>query len=66
MATHQFSGAVLVVRRGTVLLDQGYGWAAVLRRMPNTPASKYRFGSVTKQFTALAILLVQAQGKFHI
>src|SRR5579871_2760547 len=45
VAKHQFSGAVLVVRRGVVLLDKGYGWADATRHLPNTPATEYRIGS---------------------
>ena len=34
--------------------------------MPNTPATKFRLGSITKQFTAASILLLQERGKLNI
>ena len=58
-----FTGAVLVARNGEILLSQGYGWADRDNQIPNTPQTKYRLGSVTKQFTAMAVLILQTQGK---
>src|SRR5260370_6311586 len=64
---HQvFSGTVLIAQNGKILLDKGYGWANQGKRMPNQPGTRFRIGSVTKQFTAMAILLLQEQGKLHI
>ena len=61
-----FTGAVLVARNGEVLLRQGYGLADRERNIPNTPQTKYRLGSITKQFTAMAILMLQAQDKLNV
>ena len=61
-----FTGAVLVARNGEVLLSQGYGLADREKNLPNTPQTKYRLGSITKQFTAMAILLLQAQDKLKV
>ena len=61
-----FTGAVLVARNGEVLLSQGYGLADRDKNLPNTPQTKYRLGSITKQFTAMAILLLQAQDKLNV
>jgi CubicO group peptidase (beta-lactamase class C family) len=61
-----FTGAVLVARDGEVLFSQGYGLADRDKHLPNTPQTKYRLGSITKQFTALAILLLQAQNKLKV
>ena len=58
-----FTGAVLVARNGEVLLSEGYGLADRDKNLPNTPQTKYRLGSITKQFTAMAILMLQAQNK---
>src|SRR5260370_6037846 len=61
-----FSGTVLIAQNGKILLDKGYGWADQGKRAPNQPGTKFRIGSVTKQFTAMAILLLQEQGKLHV
>jgi CubicO group peptidase (beta-lactamase class C family) len=66
-AQHQvFSGTVLIAQNGKILLDKGYGWADQGKRMPNQPGTRFRIGSVTKQFTAMAILLLQEQGRLHV
>ena len=61
-----FTGAVLVAQNGEVLFSQGYGLADRDKNLPNTPQTKYRLGSITKQFTAMAILMLQAQGKLMV
>ncbi len=61
-----FTGAVLVAKNGEVLLSQGYGLADRDKNLPNTPQTKYRLGSITKQFTAMAILMLQAQEKLNL
>ena len=58
----QFSGAVLVAREGEVLLDQGYGFANREWRVPNDGDTKFRLGSLTKQFTAVAVMLLSERG----
>ena len=59
----RFTGAVLVARDGNVLLSKGYGQANLEWQIPNTPATKFRLGSLTKQFTAAAVLLLEERGK---
>ncbi len=50
-------GAVVaVIRDGKVLLMKGYGMANVEKGIANTPATILRLGSVTKSFTAIAVL----------
>jgi len=61
-----FTGAVLVARNGEVLLSKGYGLADWDKNLPNNPHTKYRLGSITKQFTAMAILMLQAQDKLNV
>jgi CubicO group peptidase (beta-lactamase class C family) len=51
-----FSGAVLVAKDGQVLFTKGYGMADISSSRPNAPETKYMMGSVTKQFTATAIM----------
>ena len=62
----EFTGAVLVARNDDVLLSQGYGLADRDKNIPNTPQTKYRLGSITKEFTAAAILMLQAQNKLNV
>jgi CubicO group peptidase (beta-lactamase class C family) len=62
----QFSGTVLVARSGHILLDKGYGLADADRSLVNTPTTRFGIGSVTKEFTAMAILILQERGKLHI
>ena len=64
--TRAFAGAVLVARGSDVVLNKGYGAANLEWDIPNTPATKFRLGSVTKQFTAAAILLLEERGKLML
>jgi CubicO group peptidase (beta-lactamase class C family) len=61
-----FSGSVLVARGGKIILTKGYGMANYELGVPNTPDIKFRLGSVTKQFTAMAILQLEEQGKLKV
>jgi CubicO group peptidase (beta-lactamase class C family) len=61
-----FMGAVLVARGSDVILSKGYGSANLEWDIPNTPATKFRLGSLTKQFTAAAILLLEERGKLTL
>lgn len=65
-AQQRFSGAALLVRDGTVILSKGYGLADWGAGAANTPQTVFRIGSLTKQFTATAILLLQARGKLSV
>lgn len=62
----QFMGTVLVAQDGKVLLDKGYGFANLEWNIPNTPTTKFRLGSITKQFTAASILLLEERGKLKV
>lgn len=62
----RFSGAVLLARDGKVLLSKGYGMANFEDETPNTPQTKFRLGSITKQFTAMATLILQERGKLSV
>src|SRR5690242_2552197 len=63
---NQFSGAVLIARDGRVLVSKGYGMANLETETPNTPQTIFRLGSITKQFTATAIMMLQEQGKLSV
>ena len=66
VSSKKFMGSVLVARDGTVLLDKGYGFANLEWNVPNSPTTKFRLGSVTKQFTAASTLLLQERGKLPL
>ena len=57
-----FSGTVLIAKNGAILLNKGYGNANYELNVPNTPAIKFRICSITKQFTAFAIMQLQEKG----
>lgn len=59
----EFMGVVLVARDGKILFDKGYGSANLEWKIASDGDTKFRIGSVTKQFTATAILLLQERGK---
>jgi CubicO group peptidase (beta-lactamase class C family) len=62
----KFSGAVLIAKDGEILVNKGYGLANREHDVPNTPQTKFRLGSMTKQFTAAAIMQLQEQGKLNV
>jgi CubicO group peptidase (beta-lactamase class C family) len=66
MKANRFTGAVLVAREGKVLFARGYGMANLEHGIANTPQTKFRLGSITKQFTAVAFLQLQEQGKLSV
>src|SRR5882672_5618505 len=65
-ANRQFMGSVLVARGSEVLFSKGYGSANLEWSIPNSPATKFRLGSITKQFTAASILLLEERGKLSV
>src|SRR5258708_4905795 len=56
--TGRFQGAVLVAQNGATLLDKGYGPANAEFDISNTSSTKFRLGSITKQFTAMGGLTI--------
>jgi len=58
--------AVLVVRDGQVVLKKGYGMADVASSLPNTPKTRFLLASVTKTFTATAIMQLHDRGLLNI
>ena len=62
----RFMGAVLVARGDQVLFRQAYGTSDVATGVPNRINSRFRLASVSKQFTAAAVLKLQDEGKLSI
>lgn len=63
--TGNFTGAVLVARRDQILFRQAYGMANYELQVPNTPTMRFHIASVSKAFTAAAILQLQEQGRLN-
>ena len=57
-----FNGSVLVFANGEVILHKGYGWTDDSREHPITKDTVFNLASVSKQFTASAILELEAAG----
>jgi D-alanyl-D-alanine carboxypeptidase len=65
-AVNGFSGTVLLARAGKPLVAKGYGLANAEWNIANTPQTKFRLGSITKQFTAMAVLRLEQEGKLKV
>lgn len=66
VAQDHFMGAALVAKGARVIFSKGYGSADLEWNVPNAPNTKFRLGSVTKQFTAGPILLLEERGKLSV
>src|SRR6185369_7461495 len=62
----EFSGAVLIGRNGKVLFQKAYGSANREWNIPNTTQTRFRIASLTKQFTAAAILILHDRGRLTV
>src|SRR5215813_1042608 len=65
-AKQGFTGSALISRDGKVIFSKGYGMANYELDVPNTPQTKFRLGSITKQFTAMAIMQLQEKGLLSV
>ncbi|MBI3817230.1 MAG: beta-lactamase family protein [Planctomycetes bacterium] len=59
-------GGILVAKNGKVILSNGYGWADGKHTIPISTETVFDIGSITKQFTAAAILKLQEEGKLRV
>jgi len=62
----QFNGSALVAENGKVVYKGAFGLANMEWNIPNTPDTKFRLGSITKQFTATLTLQLVEQGKIKL
>jgi CubicO group peptidase (beta-lactamase class C family) len=65
-AEDKFSGTVLLAQGGRVLFQKAYGLADRALGKPNTLDTQFRFGSMGKMFTAVAIMQMVEQGKIDL
>lgn len=61
-----FSGSILIARDGHVVHEKGYGFANLEQKIANNKDTQFLIGSITKQFTALAIMQLQERGLLNI
>ncbi len=61
-----FSGAVMVVREGEMILHRGYGWSDRKKTVPVRTDTLFGIASISKQFTASAIMLLVEEGKLSL
>ena len=66
VADNRFSGTVLVARNGKPILREGVGIANREMNIAAKPETIFRLGSITKQFTAAAIMQLVEQGKLKV
>jgi CubicO group peptidase (beta-lactamase class C family) len=62
----KFTGTVLIAREGKIVFEKGYGFADRNSKVPNSPTTEFRIGSLSKPFTATLILQLQEQGRLNI
>lgn len=62
----KFSGTILVSIKDGILINQGFGMSNYELDVLNTPKTKFRIGSVTKQFTAVAIMQLYEKGLLNL
>jgi CubicO group peptidase (beta-lactamase class C family) len=62
----QFNGSILVAEKGNIIYKEGFGYANMEWKIPNTPDTKFRLASITKQFTATLIMQLVDQGKIDL
>jgi len=61
-----FNGSALVAEKGQVIFRKGYGLANMEWDIPNAPDTKFRLGSITKQFTSMVIMQLVSEGKIKL
>ncbi len=66
MQMNQFSGSILIAKNDQVLVNKGYGYANFGFNIQNNPETKFRIGSLTKGFTAVAILQLEEKGLLSV
>ncbi len=62
----KFNGRILIARAGSPIVSRSYGMANYELKVPNTPKTVFQLGSVSKQFTAMAIMQLQERGKLKV
>lgn len=62
----QFNGVALVAADGHVVFERAFGYANMEWKIPNTLQTKFRIGSLTKQFTSMLVMQLVQEGKLRL
>lgn len=57
--------SVMVIKEGKVVFKNAYGWARIEDKIPSTPQTNYNIASITKQFTAMAAMILADRKKLN-
>jgi CubicO group peptidase (beta-lactamase class C family) len=63
---NKLNGAVLVVQKGKIIYEKGFGYRNAETKVPNDVNSIFQIGSITKQITAAVIMQLQQEGKLSV
>ncbi|MEO0874056.1 MAG: serine hydrolase domain-containing protein, partial [Bacteroidota bacterium] len=63
--TSDFSGCILITEKGETIYENCFGFANRAFQVANDPTTKFKIGSISKQFTAAAILIMEQDGLLH-
>src|SRR5215831_13867707 len=63
---YKLNGSVLIAQKGKILLHKAYGLANVDAQLPNDTLTRFPILSLTKSFTATAILKLEEEGKLSV
>src|SRR5262245_10165433 len=63
---NEFSGTVLIAKQGETVFSKGYGLANREHDVANSLETKFRLGSITKQFTAMCVMMLEREGKLTV
>lgn len=61
-----FSGSIAAIKNGEIVFSKAYGYANIEHSVKNTPQTKYKIWSITKQFTAAAVLMLEERGLLKV
>lgn len=62
---NQFNGSVLIADKGEIVFEKGYGYRDETTKQPNNADTIFELASVSKQFTAMGIVLLKREGKLN-
>jgi CubicO group peptidase (beta-lactamase class C family) len=66
LKTNNFAGVILVAKGDRILFAKGYGYADIEQRVPNDPGTSFQIASVSKPFTAAAMMRLAEQGRIDL